>query len=290
MNTPILTIFSHKASVFSIPRRDRLAEARRARLGSRAAMFTWAAILAVGTGAMSDISAAREGAAGAPASPTIKAVVELFTSQGCSSCPPADKVLETYAEQPDIVALTFPVDYWDYLGWKDTFASAVHTKRQRAYALARRDGAVYTPQAVINGGPHLVGFDKSEIDKVIAKAASGQSGQLKIPVRISIRDEQHLIVEADAAPAGFDASEITVWVVAVQKRGTVKIKRGENHGKTLTYCNIVRGMTPVGMWDGKPAKIRLAIGTVEKPNADSYVVLLQQGMSGPIVGAATLGH
>ena len=97
----------------------------------------------------------------------IRAVIELFTSQGCSSCPPADALLQKYAADPNVIALSMPVDYWDYLGWKDTFASPRNTERQRAYAKSRGDGAIYTPQAVINGSIHVNGSSRSEIDQAI---------------------------------------------------------------------------------------------------------------------------
>ena len=209
-------------------------------------------------------------------------VVELFTSQGCSSCPPADAVLSEMRSRGDVLTLSFNVDYWDYLGWKDTFASPRFSERQRAYAKARGDGSVYTPQAVINGRTHAVGSRKKIIDKSII--AMDRLSPLSVPVDFRIEDKM-MLIDVGPAPDG-KAGSATVWVAIIQKSGRVSIGRGENDGQTLTYYNIVRELTPVGMWTGEKDTIRLDQASMTWPKSDACAVLVQQGIGGPIIGAA----
>ncbi len=214
-------------------------------------------------------------------------VVELFTSQGCSSCPPADAVFEAYASRADIVALSLPVDYWDYIGWKDTLASPRNTARQRAYARARGDGSVYTPQAVVNGVAHVLGSSKSEIEDALTRTGPAfQAAQA--PMRFW-HEGGAVIIQAGEAPPGSAATEATVWLAVVQKTVSVSIKRGENGGRTLTYYNVARELTPVGTWKGKPMSIQLARTAIMRPDTEALAVLLQQGEGGPIIGAAWMG-
>jgi hypothetical protein len=214
-----------------------------------------------------------------------KAVVELFTSQGCSSCPPADALLEKYVTRPDVLALTFPVDYWDYLGWKDTYASPRFSERQRAYAQTRGDGSVYTPQAVINGRTHAVGSRKKMIDKSII--AMDRLSPLSVPVTFRVEDKM-MLIDVGASTDG-KPSNATVWVAIIQKAGKVNVRRGENGGRTLNYYNIVRELTPVGMWTGQKETIRLDMASMTWPKSDACAVLVQEGIGGPIVGAAWMG-
>ncbi|MCB1521551.1 MAG: DUF1223 domain-containing protein [Hyphomicrobiaceae bacterium] len=220
--------------------------------------------------------------------PTVSAVVELFTSQGCSSCPPADKLFEMYVNRPDIVALSLPVDYWDYLGWKDTLASARNTERQRAYAKARGDGAVYTPQVVVNGMAHAVGSDASQIERQIAKT-SMEFARRQVPMRFT-RLSSVIVVEAGRAPPDVKIANATIWLAAVQAVAEIEIARGENHGRTIRYFNVVHELSPVGTWNGEPLTIRLAAQSVMMPGKTRYAVLMQEGAAGPIVGAAWLGY
>ncbi len=229
---------------------------------------------------------AAAGSSGAQAEDVkVRAVVELFTSQGCSSCPPADKLLKTFVERPDVLALTLPVDYWDYLGWKDTFASPRFSERQRVYATTRGDGAVYTPQVVINGRGHAVGSKARLINKAII--AFDKLAPLSVPV--SMRNENNmLVIEVGGAPEGVTVKNATVWLATIQKSGRVDIKRGENGGRVLNYYNIVRDLTPVGMWHGKADRISLDPKTLGSKKMDACAVLVQDGVGGPIVGAAWL--
>jgi len=226
------------------------------------------------------------GAGQANGAPPIRAVIELFTSQGCSSCPPADELLKTYAENKDVLALSLPIDYWDYLGWKDTFASPGNTERQRAYAKALGIGPVYTPQAVISGMSQALGSSKKDIDEAIEETAAALDAR-RVPVRF-LRQSSNIIIATGGAPDGAEVKEATIWLAVVQKSGSLPIKRGENSGKSLTYTNIVRQLTPVGLWNGKPLTIQLAQAAIMRPETEDLIVLIQEG-NGPIIGAARLG-
>ena len=215
-----------------------------------------------------------------------KVVLELFTSQGCSSCPPADALLESYTRRDDVIALSVPVDYWDRLGWKDTFASREHTKRQRDYASARGDGQVYTPQVVIGGKFHVVGSSRSAIDGAIAAAKAAPRVP---PVPLSIRfDDDALVVQVGGAPAHAAISNARLLLAVVQDAGTVSIRRGENANRTVTYYNIVRSLRTIGSWAGAPSTLRVAKSEFFVAGTQSLVVLLQNDTGGPILNAAQI--
>ncbi|MGH1419535.1 MAG: DUF1223 domain-containing protein [Hyphomicrobiaceae bacterium] len=248
-------------------------------MGYRYGILLHAIIISLG------IATSPTNAQNAPSSSTFSAVVELFTSQGCSSCPPADRLLKTYVDREDVLALTFPVDYWDYLGWKDTFASPQYSKRQRDYANTRGDGAVYTPQAVINGSHHMNGADKERIDTTI-NASPIQ--KLSVPIKIR-RDGQALTILTPALPDEVGKEKCTVWLAIVQKQGVVPVNRGENGGHNLTYYNIVRHLMPIGMWSGDANTFQVPETAVSTAGEANFAVLIQRGVSGPIIGAAWLG-
>ena len=221
-----------------------------------------------------------------------KAVVELFTSQGCSSCPPADKLLGSLAHDPSVIALSLPVDYWDYLGWKDTLALHGHANRQRAYSVARGDRAVYTPQAVVNGVVHALGSDKIAIEKAIADSRSCGK-PLSVPVSMKIQGGK-VVVEV---PAGaVDGAGAEVWLCPVTGKIQVAVGRGENSGKALTYYNVVRRWVKLGTWSGKAESFSIALNQLPNANLplediDRLVVLLQDGSAdkpGLMVGAASV--
>ncbi len=227
--------------------------------------------------------------AAVPAQAEIKGVVELFTSQGCSSCPPADKLLGQYAAQPDILALSYNVDYWDYLGWKDTLASPDNTERQRNYAQARGDGQVYTPQAVIDGRTHAVGSSKTAIDAALAKYSGG------LPIHLSLSSTGDAITVAiDAADPAAKAAmpHATLWLVMYDKSVSVPIGRGENGGRTVTYTDVVRKLRPIAMWKGEAMSVDLPKSEIKQADVNRCAVLLQaetkDGLPGPILGAATI--
>lgn len=216
-----------------------------------------------------------------------KAVIELFTSQGCSSCPPADALLKTLADDPSIIALSLPVDYWNYLGWKDTFSSPRNTERQRNYARARGDGAIYTPQAVVNGMIPVNGSSKEAIEQAIDQSAK-TAGPRQVPVRFwQERNTMNFALGADTP--GHAPREATIWLGVVQMSGAVDIKNGENAGQTLTYTNVVHELIPVGIWKGQPMQVQLPRAAMMQADVQKVVVLVQEGRSGPIIGATMAG-
>lgn len=211
-------------------------------------------------------------------------VLELFTSQGCSSCPPADALLGELAEKPGIVALSYSVDYWNYLGWHDTLSSAANSDRQREYARARGDGRVYTPQLVIDGLLHVNGSDAAAIGQAIEDASRRLAG-IRVPV--SMRGEgDTLVIDVGAAPAESHTRAATVWLAIAKDKETVAITRGENGGKTLTYHHPVRELSPVGMWKGEAMTLRLPLKDLKTMGGDCLMALVQVENYGPILGAA----
>jgi hypothetical protein len=220
----------------------------------------------------------------AAASPQPKVVIELFTSQGCSSCPPADAFLVELAARPDVVALSLPVDYWDYLGWKDTLAQPAFTARQRAYASARNDKQVYTPQIIINGSKPLVGSDRDRIENAIVKLSNNAA----LPVAVTARETGSTVaVEVGATRGDYSSGE--VWLFPIVKAREVAIARGENKGRSIVYANVARGMLKLGEWSGQAARFELPVGSARPPDAETYVVLLQtmeDSKPGLILGAA----
>jgi hypothetical protein len=213
-----------------------------------------------------------------------RAVVELFTSQGCSSCPPADELIGQLAKDPSLVAMSLPIDYWDYLGWKDTLAKPGHTARQRAYAQARGDRAVYTPQAVINGAVHVQGSDKSAIERAIAQTRH-QAGTLSLPVTVSVADGRLNV----AVPEAKDQRAGEIWLCALAKSIPVAIGRGENRGRSITYYNVVRRWVKLGEWSGAARTWTVPLADLEADGLSSVAVLLQAGevgKPGRMLGAA----
>ena len=203
-------------------------------------------------------------------------VVELFTSQGCSSCPPADAMLHDLAQRDDVIALALHVDYWDYIGWKDIFGSPAHTQRQHNYARAKGATTVYTPQMVFNGQDHVVGSRPMAVmDALQAHIARGQSFDVDLD-----RSGANLSISAAAGPYG----DYAVQLVRFRPEATVDIRRGENAGRTITYTNIVTDWRVISQWDGRTP---LALN-VNAAGADGVAVIVQQGTSGAIVGAAQL--
>lgn len=212
-----------------------------------------------------------------------KAVLELFTSQGCSSCPKADRLASELARDKDLLVLTFPVDYWDYLGWKDTLGAAAHSARQRAYAMVRGDRKVFTPQMVVNGRSQCKGSDRTEIDAAI-QATSAETELFSVPAEIAETNGQIDVKVPDGA-----ARQSEVWLVAVASTRTVEIDGGENKSRTVSYTNVVRQMTRLGAFTGKGAHFTVARSEAVPADADHYLVLVQDGsgsMPGVILGIA----
>jgi hypothetical protein len=213
------------------------------------------------------------------------AVIELFTSQGCSSCPPADKLIGEFGSDPSLVSISLPIDYWDYLGWKDTLADPRNTARQKGYSKQRGDREVYTPQVVVNGSLHALGSDRSAIERAIAQSRQNPA-TLALPVMLSTADGRLTI----AVPDGNDVRSLAeVWICAISKAVTVSIKRGENHGKTITYHNVVRRWLRLDSWDGKAHSWVVPIRDFAGDGIDGAAVMVQSGTidkPGMMLGAA----
>jgi hypothetical protein len=174
----------------------------------------------------------------APAQADPRAVVELFTSQGCSSCPPADQFIGELSKDPSVVALTMPIDYWDYLGWKDTLADSRFSERQKAYSRMRGDRDVYTPQVIVNGERHVIGSDRVAIESAMRE--TGKVGNvMSLPVAISVAGKQ-INVTVTASAAGPSSRHGEVWICAVSQAVPIAIGRGENRGREVVYHNVVR--------------------------------------------------
>jgi hypothetical protein len=201
-----------------------------------------------------------------------RAVIELFTSQGCSSCPPADKLAGELALDPSLVVLSLPIDYWDYLGWKDTLALAGHGNRQRAYSRTRGDREVYTPQVVVNGVAHVLGSDKGAIDSAIAQTRK-QSNVLALPVSVSVAGEQISVT----VPAAKDSTKGEIWLCPITKNVPVAIGRGENSGNTITYHNVVRRWVKLGDWTGAARTFKVPMSDITAVGGDAVAVVVQAG-------------
>ena len=222
-----------------------------------------------------------------PAHADPRAVIELFTSQGCSSCPPADKIMGELAKDPSIIAMSMPIDYWDYLGWKDTLADARFSARQKAYSKMRGDREVYTPQAIINGSAHVIGSDRASIEGAIG-ATRKEDGVMSIPVTMTQSGKQ-LNVSVAAAGNGAAASHGEVWICSISKAVPISIGRGENRGKEITYYNVVRSLVKLGDWNGTSGSWTVPIDKVAHEGIDAAVVYVQDGSGdkpGPMLGAA----
>lgn len=198
-------------------------------------------------------------------------VIELFQSQGCSSCPPANANVMALGDRPDLLTLSFGVTYWDYLGWKDTFASPQFTQRQWDYARALHHTNVYTPQVVVNGRTDLVGTNRAELNAVIA-AQNPLPGAPTVAIRNGV------------ATVGSGQGSAQVWLVRFDPNVVqVPIARGENGGRTLPHKNVVKALVKLGNWSGMPQDYRLP-----KPARPEWrnAILVQKGPGGAILAAA----
>jgi hypothetical protein len=222
-----------------------------------------------------------------PALAEPRAVVELFTSQGCSSCPPADKMIGELAKDPSVIALSMPIDYWDYLGWKDTLADARFSARQQAYSRVRGDRGVYTPQVVVNGSAHVIGSDRAGIEgrdrrypkdrrRDVGAGFDGAGGQADHGVGGGVRQ----------GPAAMHGE---VWICSISKEVPIAIGRGENRGREVTYHNVVRNILKVGDWNGSAGSWTVPLENISREGVDAAAVYVQDGnrdKPGPMLGAA----
>jgi len=215
---------------------------------------------------------------------TPSVVIELFTSQGCSACPPADAFMQELKSMAGVIAISFHVEYWDYLGWRDTLGDKVYSRRQYDYARWRDDGNVFTPQMIIDGRNYFVGSDKPAV-KAAIKRAETEPSSMWVPMTLSEKDHE-LIVTVDAHRKALKA---TLWLLAILPSITIKIGRGENAGRDIVYSNVVRNLIPAGMWNGAALNIAFPMENLLTDDGKACVALLQAGAVGPVIGAATLG-
>lgn len=214
-------------------------------------------------------------------------VVEFFTSQGCNSCPPADAYFNELARQPDVIALAYHVDYWDYLGWRDTLARPQNTERQYGYmrALGARD--VYTPQMIVNGRQKVKGADRAALRQDLSKQTADGEG-MTVGMKVS-EDDDSVTIEVDAA-SNPDAQEANVILVYFDGPQAIEIDRGDNTGRKATYMNAVTDMRVAGIWHGAPNRYELPKS--EFVDKGGCVALLQKvakdGAPGPILGATII--
>ncbi|MHA7849618.1 DUF1223 domain-containing protein [Roseovarius sp.] len=208
-----------------------------------------------------------------------RVVVELFTSQGCSACPPADELMRELAKRGDVVALALHVDYWDYIGWKDSFANPAFTARQKAYAKAQGNPMVYTPQMIVGGRDQVMGTKEMKVVDLIAAHRA-------VPARVVLvatREAGMLRISAQAPDTSLEGP-LVVHVVRYRPKDVVEVRRGENAGKMLEYSNIVTDWRVAGEWN--PAE-RLAMQMPVEGDAP-VVVMVQRGGQGPILAVAEL--
>lgn len=207
-------------------------------------------------------------------------VVELFTSQGCSSCPPADALLGQLAGRRDVLAMTLPVTYWDMLGWRDTLAIDANTQRQKAYAKELGHGGVFTPEIIVDGVADVVGSREQAVDAAVgAREADMQA------VRVELAANHQQIRIGIAAAPEHTAREATVWLFGIIPQASVAVRGGENGGHMLAYRNVVRQIRSVATWKGQPLNLTLPRADAGAPR-QSIAVVLQQGGYGRVIGAA----
>ncbi len=210
-----------------------------------------------------------------------RAVVELFTSQGCPPCPSADRNLSRISA--DVIALSYHVNYWDYTGWTDTFASTDNNELQRAYAKAAGTRRIYTPQMIINGERGIAGSDFEDI------LSSLEGADLELPLDIEAESADVVIVRVGARS---DPGEGVIWLVTFRASAQVDIESGDNVGQRLSYSQIVTSRRPIGMWDSTGgAEIRIPVPETLGADNDGFALIVQEkdnGMPGRILGAAAI--
>ena len=208
--------------------------------------------------------------------------VELFTSQGCSSCPPADSYLGVLARRPDIVALSFHVDYWDYIGWKDSFATRATTDRQRAYARVLKQRYVYTPEMVVEGIGHDTGRERATIEKLLAEAQ--RRATRRATPELSRSAGGALTVKLDDFPLDDGPADVTLALY--DRRHATPVASGENQGRMLENFNIVRRLEVLSRWNGAAA--RWTIEDARLQPGLGAAVIVQRADHGPVIGCNKL--
>jgi hypothetical protein len=216
-------------------------------------------------------------------------VVELYTSQGCASCVPADALLAKLTRRTDVVPMSLSVTYWDMLGWKDTLASDANTRRQKSYAAVMGHGAVYTPQIIVDGVSDVVGSREQAVEAAIDTHVRDDDAE-SIPVSLNETPQALHIAIGGMADRSMK-TPATVWMFHLRGQATVAIGAGENGGHTMTYHNVVSDLRAVGQWKGEPLSIDLPRSAMEGLPHDGLVVMVQGGGGyGKVMGAAMLNH
>jgi hypothetical protein len=208
-------------------------------------------------------------------------VVELYTSQGCSSCPAADKVLKSLSTQSNVIALSLNVDYWDYLGWEDDLALAGNSKRQRKYAKVMRSRHVYTPQLMVDGKMDVIGSRRSQVDSAVA-SHSKMKDQAQVDAKVSGDT-----VQVSVRSSGESEGDSVIWLVGYDSSITKQIGAGENRGRSIEYSNVVREWREVGRWDGKAP---LDLQSTRPKGGSGFAVIVQKDEVGPILGATQVHY
>lgn len=210
-------------------------------------------------------------------------LAELFTSQGCSSCPEADQIWSDLQKRNDVIALSFNIDYWDYIGWKDTLARHENTLRQQAYAKAMPSRQVYTPQVIVDGVDDVVGNERAKLVSAIDRRVAGSRGK-RLPVSLVVSSNV-VHVKIGASTPGEVA---TIWVAHTSSVKSVKVTRGENSGKLMTYTNVVRDFSQAGTWSGQAVVMDVPARGPAPSDNDGVAVWVQAGAHGKVLGAAQI--
>ena len=208
-------------------------------------------------------------------------VVELFTSQGCSSCPPADLYFGELADRAGILALAFHVDYWNHIGWRDPFSAPAWSRRQQAYREALGGRFVYTPQMVIDGTAQAVGSRRGAVERLLREAGRGPKldARLSYPGNATVR-------AAVAARPSYSGAPATIWIACYDAAHVTEVGAGENRGRVLRDRNVVRVLSPVGTWRGGAAEASVPLEALGAAGRDACAVLVQASGNGAILGAA----
>lgn len=240
--------------------------------------------LLLGACAFVAAGALHSSAASPPAPGPEPVLAELFTSQGCSSCPAADQIWADLQKRKDLVAISFNIDYWDYIGWKDTLAHRENTLRQQAYAKAMASRQVYTPQVIIDGKSDAVGNERRELLASLDARVAQTRGK-RLPVRLT---QSGNIVQIHV-PAGTTADPATVWIAHTSSVRKVTITLGENSGRTMTYTNVVRDLASAGTWNGQAMTLQVPVQPRDKGEVtDGVAAWVQLGSHGQVLGAAQI--
>lgn len=217
-------------------------------------------------------------------------VVELFTSQGCNSCPPADAVLADFSTQENVLALSYSIDYWDYLGWKDTLGQPECTARQKKYNATMGKSGVYTPQMIIQGSQDLIGSQGGLADEMVKRARQNITELQPAGFAMSFEymDEMIDLKINASANDGKVEKAATIWIIGYDFEETVTIDSGELKGQTRKYHNVVKSIKRIGSWMGEEIKLTLSKQDLGDAEYDAYAVLLQHDEIGPIIAAARI--